>query len=267
VVNSLCWIVGALLAWSASAGHSDVTTFATPAAAVQALLASHPRMVAFGEYHQQKKTAKIPSALRRFTTDILPVLAENGATDLVAETWVATGSCGTVEHQAVAQVHETTRRPQRTEDELVTMLRRSKGGGLQPRILQIACTDYQAMMHGGRMDFDRLLRVTRDQLETQIRAALERPGSRMVVSYGGALHNDREPTAELAPYAFGPTIAQAVADRYLEIDLYVPEYIARDKSIQAQPWYQRYRAAYQPGHTVVVARGRGSYALIFPRQR
>ena len=267
MANVLCWIVGALLISSASARGSDIRSYATPAEAVQALLASRPRVVAFGEYHQQKKTAKIPSALKRFTSEILPVLVEDGATDLVAETWITTGSCGEVEQKAVAQVHETTRRPARTEDELVTMLRRGKNGGLQPHILQIACKDYQAMMNGGDIDFDRLLRVTRDQLEAQIRAALERPGSKLVVSYGGALHNDREPTTELAPYSFGPAVAQAVDDHYLEIDLYVPEYIAKDKSIQTQPWYREYRKAYQPGRTMVVRRAPGSYALIFPRQR
>ncbi len=266
-MNSLCWFVGALLASSTSAAQSKVTTYATPAAAVQALLASRPRMVAFGEYHQQKKTAKIPSALKRFTSDILPVLVTHGASDLVAETWITTGSCGEEEKKAVLQVNESTRRPAQTEDELVTMLRRSKDGGLQPRILQITCQDYRAMMGNGGMDYDRLLRVTRDQLETQIRAALGRPESHMVVSYGGALHNDREPSAELSPYAFGPAIALAVGDRYLEIDLYVPEYIAKDKSIQAQPWYRQYRAAYRPGHTTVVRRGPNSYALIFPRRR
>jgi hypothetical protein len=108
--------------------------------------------------------------------------------------------------------------------------------------------------------------VTRDQLEAQIRVALARPGSKLVVSYGGALHNDREPATELAPYSFGPAVAQAVDDRYLEIDLYVPEYIAKDKSILAQPWYQQYRTAYQPRRTMVVKRGPGSYALIFPRR-
>jgi hypothetical protein len=112
-----------------------------------------------------------------------------------------------------------------------------------------------------------LLRVTRDQLETQIRTALGRPGSRLVVSYGGALHNDRQPTSELASYAFGPTIATAVDERYLEIDLYVPEYIEKDKSIQAQPWYKQYRAAYKPGRTIVIGRGEGSYAIVFPRRR
>jgi hypothetical protein len=117
------------------------------------------------------------------------------------------------------------------------------------------------------VDYDRLLRLTRDQLETQIRAALQRPGSRLVVSYGGAIHNDLRPPPDLSPYAFGDAIARAVDGKYLEIDLYVPEYIEKDPLIRREPWYQRYRRAYRPKLVVVVQRGPGSYALIFPRRR
>jgi len=234
---------------------------------VQAFLVDKPRVVAFGEYHQQKKTAKIPSALAHFTREILPVLAAAGATDLVVESWITTGSCGEVERKAVAQVDKTTERPAHTENEVVTLLRRAKQAGLQPRILQVACKDYQAMWAGGRLDFDRLLRLTREQLEIQIRAALQRSGSRLVVSYGGALHNDLHPAVALAPYAFGEAIAHAVDDRYLEIDLYVPEYIEQDPAIRREPWYEKYRAAYRPKRAVLVARGPASYALVFPRCR
>ena len=264
--------------WAAAIALSAQTTLATPkdppaatypsaAAAVQALLAAKPRVVAFGEYHQQKKTAGIPSALRHFTREILPALRAAGATDLVAETWITTGSCGEVERKAVARVDKTTQRPASTENEVVTLLRQAKALGIEPRILQVACKDYQAIFGSGRLDFDRLLRLTRDQLETQIRAALQRSGSRLVASYGGALHNDLHPPADFAPYAFGEAVARAVDGKYLEIDLYVPEYIEKDASIQREPWYEQYRRAYRPKLIIVIQRGPESYALVFPRRR
>jgi hypothetical protein len=117
------------------------------------------------------------------------------------------------------------------------------------------------------VDYDRLLRLTRDQLEIQIRAALQRPGSRLVVSYGGAIHNDLRPSPDLSSYAFGDAIARTVNGRYLEIDLYVPEYIEKDASIRREPWYQQYCLAYRPKLIIVIQRGPGSYALIFPRRR
>jgi len=35
--------------------------------------------------------------------------------------------------------------------------------------------------------------------------------------------------------------------KYLEIDLYVPEYIEKDPAIRREPWYEQYRRAYRPG--------------------
>jgi hypothetical protein len=271
IVVLLCaWAAqGLLTAQTLPAASADAaaSTYPSAAAAVQALLASDPRVVAFGEYHQQKKTARIPSALRHFTREILPALQAAGATDLVVETWITTGSCGEVERKAVARVDKATQRPASTEDEVVTLLRRAKESGLEPRILQVACKDYQAIFDSGRLDYDKLLRLTRGQLETQLRAALQRAGSRLVVSYGGAIHNDLHPPGDLAPYAFGEAIARAVNGRYLELDLYVPEYIEKDPLIRHEPWYHQYRHAYRPKLVVVVQRGPGSYALIFPRQR
>jgi hypothetical protein len=271
IVVFLCaWAAHSLLAAQtspATSADAAASTYPSAAAAVQALLADNPRVVAFGEYHQQKKTARIPSALLHFTREIMPALRTAGATDLVVETWITTGSCGEVERKAVAHLDKATQRPASTENEVVALLRRAKQAGIEPRILQVACKDYQAVFASGRVDYDRLLRLTRDQLEIQIQAARQRPGSVMVVSYGGAIHNDLHPSAELVPYAFGDAIARAVDGRYLEIDLYVPEYIEKDTSIRREPWYQRYRCAYRPKLVVVVPRGPGSYALIFPRRR
>jgi len=266
VVLLCAWAAHFLLAAQTSPAASDAVAHAYPsaAAAVQSLLAGNPRVVAFGEYHQQKKTARIPSALRHFTREILPALHMAGATDLVVETWITTGSCGAVERKAVAQVDQATQRPASTENEVVTLLGLAKQSGIEPRILQVACKDYQSIFASGRVDYDRLLRLTRDQLETQIRAALQRPGSRLVISYGGALHNDLRPSVDLAPFAFGDAIARVVDGKYLEIDLYVPEYIDNDRLIRREPWYQQYLRAYRPKLVIVIQRGPGSYALVFP---
>ena len=241
------------------------TLHPTAASALRVLLKSHPVVVAFGEFHQTKATSRIPSAIKRFTREMLAPLAEAGATDLVVETWITTGSCGEAEKKAVAQVEKTTERPARTENEVVALLGRAKQAGIQPRILHIACEDYHAMMGGTDVDFDRLLRLTRDQLEVQIRAALARPGSRMVVSYGGAMHNDLQPSEELAPYAFGAAVAGAVGGRYLEIDLYVPEFIEKNAITRAQPWFDAYRRNRGRGQVTLVRRSDSSFALVFPR--
>ncbi|MGB8299204.1 MAG: hypothetical protein WCG85_27545 [Polyangia bacterium] len=43
--------------------------------------------------------------------------------------------------------------------------------------------------------------------------------------------------------------------------------IEKDLLIRHEAWYQQYRHAYRPKLVVVVQRGPGSYALLFPRRR
>jgi hypothetical protein len=122
------------------------------------------------------------------------------------------------------------------------------------------------MTSGNEVDFDRLLRLTRDQLEAKIRDAVDRAGSGLVLSYGGALHNDVSPEPDLAPYAFGPALEKLVPGRYLELDLYVPEYLQKSASLKATPWYRAYRKARRRGRFTLVRRGESSFALVFPTQ-
>jgi hypothetical protein len=246
---------------------SIATLYPTAVAALRAVLQSEPRVLAVGEFHQTKATARIPSALKRFTRQMLAPLRAAGATDLVVETWFSTGSCGDAEKKTVVEIESTTERPPHSEDEVVNLLLAARQTGMESRILEVACKDYQAIVGTAKVDFERLLRFTRDQLEAQIRAALARPGSRMVVSYGGALHNDLQPAPELAPYAFGQAVSGAVGGRYLELDLYVPEFIEKNAGVRAQPWFDTYRRTYRRGQVTLVRRSDSSFALVFPRTR
>ena len=130
-------------------------------------------VVAFGELHQTNATAGIPSALHRFTEDVLPGLSGRLAY-LVVETWMTTGKCGEAERAVTADVERTTQRPAHTETEIETLIRVADERGVVPRILSIACTDYQAMLGagGGGVDYDRTLKVTARALEPAILRAL-----------------------------------------------------------------------------------------------
>jgi len=232
--------------------------------ALNRILATAPRVLAVGEQHQTNKTANIPSAIKRFTKDFLPQLRKAGATDLVVETWLSTGKCGEEEKQAVAEVETTTERPKATENEVLTLIVSAKGMGMIPRVLEVKCQDYQAFGKGGDVDYDKLLKFTGDQLRVQIEKAINRPNSQMVVSYGGALHNDLQPMEELASYAFAPTIASAVQGSFVELDLYVPEYLGKDNLARTSAWYP---LVGKKTGLVLIQRGPGSYVLVFPKGR
>jgi hypothetical protein len=265
----LLGLVLPLTSYAGQAGHGGQTArfFASPSEIVAFLLQQRPRVMAFGEYHQVEGGAKVPSAVKRFGEQMLGAIAPS-ASDLVLETWVTEGKCGATETKAVAQVEETIKRPEATEDELVTLLKRSKAAGVRPHILTLSCKEYQEIQpKDGEVDYVKLLGVVTDQLHRGINGALATaPQDKTVVVYGGALHNDLQPRKELAQFSFAKAVKKQVGGRYLEIDLYVPEYIAADKKITAEPWYPAWRKAQaaHPGATALVERGPSSYIVIFP---
>lgn len=227
-------------------------------------------VIAFGELHQTKATAKVRSALARFTDDILPVIAPRAA-HIVVETWMSTGACGESERQVTEDVARTTERPAATEDEIVRLLRRAKEMGVAPHVLGIGCEEYKALAGGGQgVDYDKLLTITAQHLERAIRQAamLPRSGERpLVIVYGGALHNDLHPDATLAKYSFGRAIHAFMRGAYREVDLYVPEMIETMPALAAEAWYPVWlqnRAGKRP---LVIRRSPRSSVLIFERRR
>jgi hypothetical protein len=267
-------LVTALLFSSAAAfAHSAQTpvvkSYDSLAPILARILHARPRVIAFGEYHQTKDGPKAPSAISRFTGQMLDAF-KSGASDLVVETWITKGDCGATEKKVVKQVETTTQRPEATEDEVVTLIKRAKTDGLQPHILELSCDEYRAIEpKDGEVDYEKLLGVITEKLRRAIIFALAMQAGgppRTVLVYGGALHNDLHPEAALAAYSFGPAIDRAVHRRYLEVDLYVPEYIEGDREITSQPWYARYLAAARPGRPTLVERGPRSYIIVFPRQ-
>ncbi|HEX2573924.1 MAG TPA: hypothetical protein VH877_30530 [Polyangia bacterium] len=246
---------------------SAIQRFDSPAAALGHLLKTRPRVVAFGEYHELEGAPKVPSALRRFTDQLLPVLAPK-ASDLVVETFVPEGRCGKTEETVVRDVEQTTQRPATTESELVTLLKSAQAAGVGPHILSVSCADYEAVEgEDEQVDYEKLLLLIKTHLQRKITEVLGRRARdhRIIAVYGGALHNDLYPRPLLSAFTFGAEIRRLTGGRYLEVDLYVPEYIERDEALVREWWYPLAQRKARPGDTVLVRRGPGSYIILLPR--
>jgi hypothetical protein len=262
------WAIGAALLCAATARAKAPTVrgFDSPAEALRSILGAHPRVIAFGEFHEIKGAAKVKSAIARFTDELLAEVA-GGASDLIVETWVTEGNCGREETQVTNQVQETTQRPESTESELVTLLKRAKAQSVQPSILTLSCAGYRALLsQDGEVDYEKLLATVTDLLQRKIAERL-RAGApdKTILVYGGALHNDLFPRKELRAYSFAPSVMKATRGRYLEIDLYVPEYIEHDKELTAEPWYPRVADAALAKKVALVRRSANSYIIVFAR--
>lgn len=256
----------------------EVSVHGSPAEALRAVLErarkdaadQPPRIVAFGEYHQTTGKTQIKSALKRFTEQLLTVIQPE-TSDLVIETFLTEGNCGKKEEAVVQDVEKTTKRPQTTESELVTLIKQAKAGGVQPHILQVSCKQYESVLGSdGNVDYERMLRLLADLLRERFTTLRERRTKagvdKIVAVYGGALHNDLYPSQkELLPFTFGPAASRAFPGRYLEVDLYVPEFIAGDQNVAKELWFPRYSKQARAGKTVVVRRGPASFVILFPQ--
>ncbi|HRI51644.1 MAG TPA: hypothetical protein PLW65_15800 [Pseudomonadota bacterium] len=259
----------------------EISGYDSPALALTAILqraeadagGSAPRVVAFGEYHELKGNTGVKSALKRFGEQLLAVL-QPLTSDLVLETWVTAGGCGKDESKVVKDVAKTTKRPVTTENELVTLIKQARESHVQPHILELSCGEYQGLLDKeGAVDYEKMLTLLSDLLArkiAQVKLRREAAGVRKIVAvYGGALHNDLYPSAEFRPYTFGPGTAIAFPGQYLEVDLYVPEFIDKDPGLSKEPWFAKYlqarRSPARDGHprTWVVRRGKGSFILLF----
>jgi hypothetical protein len=251
-------------------GRLAIEHFATAARALEQVLATPAQVVAFGEYHQTTESMKIRSSLLRFSEELLPVVAKS-ATDLVVETWVADGGCGKRETKVIEDVQTTTERPPETGNQIATLLKHAQAAGVVPHILTMTCKDYRSVSDkNGETDFVKMLTLTRDRLQREVSRWLGAPrstaskGARVVAVYGGALHNDLYPAPSDKPFAFGRALFAKTQGQYLEVDLFVPEYILADKRMAAERWFAGFKAGIKAGDALLIRRSERSYIIVFP---
>lgn len=243
--------------------------FRTPNAAFASMLAKKkPRVISVGEVHQTKTSTGVRSAISRFTEQMLPAL-KHKASDLIAETWVSSGDCGEQETAAVEEIEEVTERPVETEDEVVTLLKSVRAMNVLPHILELSCAEYESMLDEHKeLDAEKLLTLVTKLLAEKtkfLHAKNEsRKSKRIVVIYGGAIHNDLRPDPDYAAFSYGKELVAASEERYLALDLIVPEYIAGDEEWMKKPWYPHFAKHASKKQTLLIKEDESSYVLVFP---
>ncbi|MCE9573584.1 MAG: hypothetical protein K8W52_10545 [Deltaproteobacteria bacterium] len=238
------------------------------AAAMREILATHPRVIGFGELHARTDRAQVASSLAHFTDEVLPLVADQ-LSDLVLETWVVDKQCGAAGTAATAQVESAMRRPAATKSELATLVERARAAAIQPHAMRLTCADFAKVAPPGQeLQIEILLDlITRELGRIAIEAVHHRdadPKARpLVATYGGALHNDLYPYGSVSSWSFAAAVAKATGDRYVEVDLYVPELARGDALSEREPWYPLIDQA-GPDHVVLIERGPRSYIVLLP---
>jgi hypothetical protein len=231
------------------------------------VLSRAPRVLAVGEAHAQKGTEGIASATRRFAESFLPLL-RGRASDLVIEIVVAVGQCGRVEQRVAEQQRPVTKSQAPTaQNEFVALARRAKALGIAPHPLSPTCDEYDAIAKAGANDIAQMLATIARVTERQVSSLLTRANDSLVLTYGGALHNDVTPRPGTESWSFAAELSARASDAYIELDLIVPEYVKDTESWRAQSWYAAFARAPHSRQTRLFTTGARSYTLVFANAR
>jgi hypothetical protein len=238
------------------------------ASALKAIVPPDARVVGFGELHSRTDRAQVKSSLSRFTTDGLPAFADK-LSDLIVETWIVDPKCGQSAKTATAKVEITVRRPQETKSEIAVLAETARAAKIQPHAMKLTCDDYEKVAPAGKDVLpDVMLGLITKELgriaEEAIKHRDKEPGHRPLIAlYGGSLHNDRFPAEGVQDWSYAARVDQLTGNKFVEVDLIVPELAEADPGAQSQPWFDLVKAS-DPS-VRVWKRGDRSFVVIFPR--
>jgi hypothetical protein len=242
--------------------------FPTTEAAFDFVLAERPRVLAIGEAHAQSGGPGGASSTKRFMDQLLPRLAPR-ASDLVIELWLANGSCGKVEQKVQKQQQAVTAPQAATnQNEFVELGHRAKAAGIMPHALVPSCEQYQKISSAGPNDVAEMLAMIKTVTQHDVETLLAQRGpDRLVVAYGGAMHNDLVPREGRQDFSFGPELKATTSDRYVELDLVIPEQIKDTEAWRSLPWYGHYSAENAGNEALLYSWAPHAYALFFPKAK
>lgn len=234
------------------------TPYATAEDAFRAVLALDPVVLAIGEAHAQKGTESVPSATKRFTDSLLPIVAPK-ASDVVVELWAPSAKCmKEVKQVASAQKPVVEAQAATNQNEYLVLGTRAKAAGVTPWLLEPTCDDFASLADAG--DVSMMLSLVKRLTAEKVTRLHEKNPAKIVVAYGGALHND----IAGGEWSFGPELDRLTKGRYIELDLIVPEYVKKTALWQKLPWYEHFMS--QRGvreRPILYKTGERAFTLVF----
>jgi hypothetical protein len=215
----------------------------------------------------------VASATERFQKQLLPELSKRGTSELVVELLKPAPQCEkTVERVAQQERQVTAKQAPENKNRFVSLGVAAKEQGIVPFLLEPDCSAYQSIAAAGEESVFRLLEVIGSETERRTRRFYDRQEQRreqgqkplLVVTYGGALHNDIDVDPAGAKFSFGPQLVAATGGRYLELDLIVPEFIADTDVWQKLPWYDSFDRSRPRSEATLIRSGPRSFVIVFP---
>jgi len=236
--------------------------------ALNQIFSNSPKVVAFGEIHKTD-LLNYPSTALRFAEIILPHLPEYGIKDLVIEFLPD----DPVIDAELALFREKGRISNETPN-IRSWMDGPEYCGIR-KILEVARVQ-NITLHGGNLSLAEVPNVSLlgDMVAQDLEGIANRVGKhtlqriqrildqgRPVASYGGMRHNNINPSAADVQASYGDELVTQLGDKYVEVDLLVPEPVASYvEQIHLENWEM-----YIPSEGFNLINQGQRFLLIFPR--
>ena len=252
-------------------GPLDCRQYTTPLDAfLDALSPFDPLVVGVGEAHAPQG-ATVATAASRFTAAILPALAGR-ASDLLVELMMPPAGCV----DAAAQVRQeqkvvTARESDHNQNDYVAMGEKARALGIVPDLLRPSCADMDGVRAapgeaaiGASLELIARLTIAQSERLVDRDARSDADRGKIVVVYGGMLHNDLAPPAASAAWSYAPAVDAHVHGRFVAVDLVVPEFIGDDDSWRSFAWWPHYDRARMGARATLFRTGDRSFVIVLP---
>jgi hypothetical protein len=249
-------------------GPLDCHQYASPLDAFVDALGADPLVIGVGEAHAPKG-ARVASAAKRFADELLPALAGR-ASDLLVELMMPPSGCADATAEArQAQKPVTSRESEHNQNDYLAMGEKARSLGIVPDMLRPSCADMDTVRAANdsavEASLDLIARLSRAQVERLVDrdARSDADRGKIVVVYGGLLHNDLAPAADAARWSYAPEVDAHVGGRFVAIDLIVPEFITDDGTWRKLAWWPHYDARTMGSRVTLFRTGERSFVLVF----
>lgn len=228
-------------------------------------------MLGLGEAHTPAGNEPLITTAARFSEQLLPVLAEN-ASHLIVELLAPNPACREAARPLErAQKPVTEPQAPSNQNDYVALGVRARALGIEPFLLTPSCQEFQAIAAAGEDAVPQTLATIADITTRMAKGALVRNhkagSSRVVLAYGGALHNDLSPSPTRASFRYGDALQAFTGGRYVALDLIVRELIKDNEAWRALPWYTELDRQLHPESFLLLQPAPHSYVLFFPSAR
>jgi hypothetical protein len=257
------------LAQGEACGALQCLRFADAAAALRYVMREQPLIIGLGEAHTPAGSAHLATTAARFSELLLPILAEN-ASHLIVELLRPNPAC-----QEAARPLQEAQKPVVTpqapsnQNDYVALGVRARSLGVEPFLLTPTCREFEVIAAAGEDAIPQTLTAIASITTRLAKGALvqnhKAGSSRVVLAYGGALHNDLSPSPTRASFRYGDVLQDFSGGRYVALDLIVRELIKDNDAWRALPWYAEFDRELHPESYLLLQPAPHSYVLFFPR--